>query len=319
MRIVIAGGSGFLGSALKASLRASGCDVTVLTRRPRGRDEVAWDPLQPSAPWVRAVDGADAVVNLAGESLEAGRWTTERKAAIRNSRIEATRAVVSAIDGASQPPAVLLNGSAVGIYGNRGDEPLTETSPVGSDFLASVAVGWEAEALRARRTRVVILRTGLVLDAGGGVLPPLARPFKWMVGGRVGSGLQYWSWIHIDDWVRIARWAIDSPSATGPVNLTAPNPVTNSEFAATLGRVLRRPALLPAPAFALRLLLGEMADALVLGGQRVLPERVTLDGFRFGYSDLEHALRAIYQRFPKIKRSPPTRRRSVPKRAMWRK
>ena len=295
MKTVIAGGTGFLGSGLATSFRADGHDVVLLTRRPRKPGDVAWDPLSPAGDWTSTIDGADAVINLAGESLDAGRWTAARKAAILESRVAATRAIVAAMAKARRPPAVLVNASAIGVYGSHGSAALTERSPPGSGFLASVCVAWEAQALEAAgMTRVVLLRTGLVLDRNGGALPRLVLPFRLFVGGRAGSGDQYWSWIHRNDWMRIVRWAIDTPDITGPLNLTAPHPVTNTKFAQTLGRVLHRPALAPAPAFAMRLLLGEMADALILNGQRVLPAKATLHGFEFRYPDLESALRAIY-------------------------
>jgi uncharacterized protein (TIGR01777 family) len=295
MTIVVAGGTGFLGSALAASYRADGHDVALLTRHPRQLGDVAWDPLSGAGDWASAVDGADAMINLAGERLDGGRWTAARKASILESRIAATRAIVAALTRVRRPPAVFVNASAVGVYGPHGAEALTENSPPGSDFLASVCVAWEAQALDASRmTRVVLLRTGLVLDRDGGALPRLALPFRLFAGGRAGSGEQYWSWIHRDDWARMVRWAIDTPDVTGRLNLTAPSPVTNADFAQTLARVLRRPALAPAPAFALRLMLGEMADALILSGQRVLPAKAALHGFEFRYPDLESALRAIY-------------------------
>jgi uncharacterized protein (TIGR01777 family) len=293
--IVIAGGSGFLGSRLTASLRSDGHQVLRLSRRPRTSGDVAWDPADPSGAWISTLDGADAVVNLAGESIEAGRWTAARKTVILESRVTATRAVVSAMTKAAKPPRVLLSASAVGFYGIRGAESLTETAPPGSDFLASVCVEWEARARESRATRLVLLRTGLPLDAGGGALPKLSLPFRLFAGGRMGSGRQYFSWIHVDDWVRLVRWAIDTADVDGPLNLTAPNPVTNSEFARTIGQVLHRPAVLPAPAFALRLLLGEMADALVLGGQRVLPAAALARGFAFRYPELKPALEQIFR------------------------
>jgi uncharacterized protein (TIGR01777 family) len=295
MRVVIAGGSGFLGSALTQRLRAENHDVAVLTRRPGRPGDLAWDPAAPGGEWRRAIDGSDAVINLAGESIDGGRWTRARKSAIFDSRITATEAIVGAIAGAGRPPAVLLNGSAIGIYGAHRDEVVTETSGPADDFLARVCVAWEsAAAAAATTTRVVLLRTGLALDRTAGALPRLALPFHLMVGGPVSSGRQWWSWIHVDDWVAMARWAIEREELSGPINLTAPAPVTNREFATTLGRVLRRPAGLPAPAFALRLALGEMADALILTGQRVLPARASEGGFTFRYATLEAALRAIY-------------------------
>ncbi|MGE3401639.1 MAG: TIGR01777 family oxidoreductase [Vicinamibacterales bacterium] len=289
MRVVAAGGSGFLGTRLVDALRADGHDVLVLTRRPGGAGQVAW--AQADA----AIDGADAVVNLAGESLEAGRWTAERKQRILNSRVAATRVVVDAIARAPRPPGVFLSASAIGIYGPRDDQPVTEATAPAGDFLASVCVAWEREARVAEsKARVVLLRTGLVLDAAGGALPRLALPFRFFAGGPLGSGHQWWSWIHVDDWVGMVRWAIDHASVSGPVNLTAPAPVTNREFAKTLGRVLRRPALLPAPAIALRVMLGEMADALILTGQRVLPQRAIDAGYAFRFPTLEPAVRDLF-------------------------
>jgi uncharacterized protein len=297
MRVVVTGGTGFLGGALVRRLRADGHEVIVLTRRPSGDGQLAWSPGTPPGgqPWARAIDGAGAVVNLAGESIASGRWTSARKRAIRESRVTATHGLVAAILSAAQPPPVLLSSSAVGIYGSRGEETLTEQSPIGAGFLAEVGRAWEQEALAAAAvTRVVLLRTGLVLGKGGGALPQLALPFRLGVGGPVGSGEQYLSWIHLDDWVSLARWALDTAAVSGPLNATAPGPVTNAEFARVLGRVLRRPAWLPAPAFALRLALGEMADALILEGQRVLPARARELGFTFEHPTIDGALRAIY-------------------------
>ena len=289
MKTVIAGGSGFLGSALAASLRVDGHDVTIVTRHPTVHDQVPWTDFE-------VFEGADAVINLAGEPLDAGRWTAARKASILESRIKATETVIKAISNATKRPAVLLNASAVGIYGAGGDEALTEDSPVGSDFLASVCTAWEAAAMAAAwTTRVVLLRSGLVLDRNAGALPKLARPFRLFAGGPVGSGNQYWSWIHRDDWTRMVRWAIDTDTIKGPLNLTAPSPVRNREFAHAVGGALHRPALAPAPAIALRLMLGEMADAMILSGQRVLPAKATRNGFEFQYPDLDSALRRIYQ------------------------
>jgi len=236
------------------------------------------------------------VLNLAGESIAGGRWTAARKARIENSRVAATRGIVDAIGAARTPPAVLLSGSAVGFYGVRGDEPIDESEPAGADFLAQVAKKWEEAATGLpSSTRLVLLRTGLVLDRKGGALPQLALPFRLFAGGPVGSGRQVMSWIHLDDWVAMARWAIASRDVEGALNVTAPSPVTNREFATALGHSLGRPALLPAPAFALRLVLGEMADALILGGQRVLPSKALRLGFEFQYPQLDAALRAIYR------------------------
>lgn len=289
MKVVIGGGTGFLGTALATSLRADGHHVTIISRHPRGPDQVAWTDKS-------AIAGADVIVNLAGTSLDSGRWTASRKADILHSRVQATETIVAAMSEGSRRPSVFLNQSAVGFYGAHGSEALTEESPPGSDFLATVCVAWEAAAMTAAwMTRVVLLRTGLPLDPSGGALPRLALPFRFLAGGRLGSGEQYWSWIHIDDWIRVVRWAMTEESVKGPLNVTAPAPATNRELANALGRALRRPVLAPAPAFALRLLLGEMADALILSGQRVLPAKATRGGFQFRYPDLDSALRQIYR------------------------
>lgn len=295
MRIVIAGGTGLLGSALAAHLQRDGHSVAVLTRRPRHVTHVAWNPEAPAEPWIAVVGAADAVVNLAGESIAPRRWTAARKAAIRDSRLRATRAVADAIRASSRKPAVLLSASGIGIYGPRSEEAVTEETRPGSDFLAELGVAWEQEAMSvATETRVVLLRTGVVLAREGGALRQMALPFRFFAGGPIGSGRQGVSWIHIDDWVGMARWAVDTPPVAGPLNLTAPAPVSNAEFARTLGRVLGRPAILPAPAFAIRLALGEMST-VVLTGQRVLPIKAQSLGFTFKYPQLEPALRAIYR------------------------
>ncbi|HEY7191973.1 MAG TPA: TIGR01777 family oxidoreductase [Vicinamibacterales bacterium] len=299
MQIVIAGGTGFLGRALVGALRAEGHRVRVLTRRPRQIDDVAWNPDpddQRAQPWTAAIDGADAVINLAGESIAGARWNASRKQAIRESRLRATGALVLAIANAQRRPPVFISASAIGVYGNRGDERLTEDSVPGTDFLADVCRDWERIALEvATMSRVVRVRTGIVLGRGGGALAPMALPFRLFVGGPAGSGTQYMSWIHIDDWVAMVRWALQTDAVSAAINLTAPAPVTNTEFAHTLGRALGRPSFMRTPAFALRLLLGEeMATALVLGGQRVLPARAEAMGYSFKYATLDSALRAIY-------------------------
>jgi len=294
MRVVVAGGTGFLGSRLVPRLEADGHEVTILTRHPHGPRQVAWEPDGTAGDWATAVDGADAVINLAGAPITEGRWTPDRKARIDSSRVHPTRSLANAIRAAAHPPAVLLNGSAVGYYGPCGDEPLTEDAPAGTDFLAAVCNQWEWEALVARtHTRVVLLRTGLVLHANGGALPQIVRPFRFGAGGPMGSGRQYWPWIHLDDWVELTCWALTAERVDGALNVTAPHPVPNREFAATIGAVLHRPSWLPAPALALRLLLGEMADALLLNGQRALPARALEAGYTFRYPLLEPALTAL--------------------------
>jgi uncharacterized protein (TIGR01777 family) len=295
MQIVVAGGTGFLGRPLVRRLEVEGHTVRVLSRRPRAPGEIAWTPDGSAGPWAAAIDGADAVINLAGESIAGGRWTAARKARIRDSRIRATRSLVTAIEQSGRRPPVLVSASGVGYYGAHGDEVITEASAPGDDLLASVCRDWETEALRAAATsRVVLLRTGLVLEKDGGALPPMALPFKLFAGGPVGSGRQYNSWIHRDDWIGLVAWALRTPGVSGPLNMTAPNPVTNREFARALGRVLGRPSFMPAPAFAMRIVLGEMADALLLTGQRVLPAKATSLGYTFAHTDLDAALRAIY-------------------------
>ena len=296
MLILVAGGTGFLGTALIRALRADGHQVRVLTRRPRHTDDLAWRPeASMPQPWTRAMDDADAIVNLAGESIGSGRWSAARKDAILNSRLHATRALVTALAAAASRPRVLISASAVGVYGGRGDETLTEASAAGSGFLADVCREWERLALEAATTsRVVLLRTGLVLSRQGGALSQLSLPFRFFVGGPAGTGRQYLSWIHIDDWVAMVRWALTTTAVSGPLNLTAPSPVTNDEFARPLGGVLGRPAYMRAPAFALKLVLGEMADELILEGQRVLPACAEALRYGFKYSTLEPALHAIY-------------------------
>jgi uncharacterized protein (TIGR01777 family) len=297
MRIVLAGATGFLGALLRRRL-GSAHELVLLTRRPRGTSgvtELEWQPDGTLGPWAAAIDGADAVVNLAGEPLVGQRWSPSRKAALVSSRLQPTRSLVAAIDHASARPRLLISASAVGYYGPHRDEVLTEDTPAGHDFLASLCVEWENAALAAETlgTRVVTIRTGLVLSASGGALKPMLPPFRLGFGGPLGSGAQYWPWIHGDDWSGIVEFLLDQPTVTGAVNLTAPTPVTNATFAKTLGAVLRRPAILPAPRFALRALLGEVADALLLSGQRAEPARAMAFGYAFAYEDLETALRQI--------------------------
>jgi uncharacterized protein (TIGR01777 family) len=271
--------------------------ITVLSRRPRSTQDVQWDPYGSSQNWAHLLEDADAVINLAGAPI-AKRWTAKYKREIWNSRVLSTRTLVAAMKSVRRMPATFLSASAVGIYGPRNDEPLTEASAPGSGFLASLGREWEKEALSAGpHARVVLLRTGIALGTQGGALPQMALPFRFFAGGPLGSGKQYVSWVHRDDWAAMVSWALTTEAVSGPLNITAPNPVTNGEFAQTLGRVLRRPALLPAPAFALRGMLGEMADALVTG-QRVLPAKASELGFGFGHPLLEPALRAIYEGMP---------------------
>lgn len=272
LKVVIAGASGLIGKALQEALRARGDEVTAL-------------PRFGTAPWT--VEGADAVVNLAGANLSARRWSPEFKKEILDSRVLTTRALVEAIRGASGKLRVLVNASAVGFYGPHGDEPLDESAPAGTDFLAGVVEAWEAEARKAD-VRSVQLRTGIVLSARGGALAPMLTPFKAFVGGPIGSGKQWFPWIHLADEVGAILWCIDH-EVSGPVNLVAPGIVTMKDFARALGRALHRPSALAVPGAALRLLLGEFAEAL-LSGQRAVPRKLFDAGFRFRFTDVDAAL-----------------------------
>jgi hypothetical protein len=309
MKVVIAGGSGFLGRPLAEIYAEEGHQVTNLTRRLApaaseyeagtglpGITHVGWTPNGSTGPWAAAIDGADLVVNLAGESIAGRRWSPEHKQKIRDSRVLATRSLVAAIRAASRPPATLISGSAVGYYGPRGDEPVTERDAPGNDFLAETSVAWEHEAHGAedRGTRVAVVRTGVVIERGGGALPRMVTPVKLFVGGPLGSGRQYISWIHRADWLEIVRWLAKTPQAQGPFNATAPEPVANKTFMKALARAVKRPSWIPAPAFGLRLMLGEMADPLVLTGQRAVPSRALEHGFRFHLPKIDQAMRAIF-------------------------
>jgi uncharacterized protein len=302
MKIMLAGGTGFLGRPLAAALAAEGHEVVILTRGGAARSAaggprfLSWTPDGTAGDWARELDGADAVVNLAGEPIAARRWSADQKQRILDSRVKATRSLAAAIGRSTRPPAVLVSGSAVGYYGPLGDQVATEETPAGSDFLARVCIEWEAEAQRAasNRTRIVCLRTGLVLEKDGGALPKMLPPFKLFAGGPVGSGRQYWPWIHRADWIGLVRFALATDACAGAVNATAPNPVPNAVFARSLGRVLGRPAVMPAPAFALRLMLGDMADALLLSGQRAVPASAQRHGFTFRFPLLDDALRAVF-------------------------
>jgi uncharacterized protein len=303
MNVAIAGGRGFLGQALAGRLVDEGHRVLTLSRSPRGgaawggaRSEAGWVPDGTADSWAEPLGRADAVVNLAGESIGDGRWTAARKQRILESRLSATRSLVAAVEGLRRPPAVLVNASAQGYYGDRGDEELTEQAPPGHGFLPDVCVRWELEGRRAEhKARVVLLRTGIVLDRDAGALPRMALPFRLFGGGPLGSGRQFMSWIHVADWVGIVLTALTNDSVQGPRNLGVPVPVRNREFANALGRALHRPSLLPAPAFALHLAVGEMAGPLLLASTRMLPAAVLADGYRFQYPDARGALASIFR------------------------
>jgi uncharacterized protein (TIGR01777 family) len=300
MRIIITGGTGLIGSALAASLSNDEHEVILLSRAPErvtllpsgvraerwdGRTATGWGPL---------ADGADAIVNLAGEGIASGRWTEERKRRIRESRINAGQAVVEAAKAAVKKPGIVIQSSAVGYYGVHGDEEITESTRAGSDYLARVAVAWENSTapLETLGVRRAIIRTGVVLSKKGGALPQMLLPFKLFAGGPLGSGKQWLPWIHIADEVSAIRFLIENRRASGAFNLCAPNPLTNAEFGRVVGRVIGRPAKMPTPAFALRLVFGEMATVL-LDGQRQIPRRLIELGFAFRFPSAEAALRDI--------------------------
>jgi uncharacterized protein (TIGR01777 family) len=297
MKLVIAGGTGFIGSALCARLRERGDSLTLLSRSPRppGLADASWVQWDPASPknLKEVVEGSDGVVNLAGEPIAARRWTPAQKERIRQSRLLSTRALVGAIAEAEAKPKFLINASAVGYYGARGDELIREEAPPGSDFLSRVCVEWEREAKGAEEhgVRVVCLRTGIVLGRGGGALAKMVPPFRFFVGGPLGNGRQWVPWIHIEDEVGLILFLMERPEASGAFNGTAPNPVTMRDFARALGKALNRPAWAPVPAFALKLLLGEMAEML-LSGQRAVPARAQALGYTFRYPTIDEALRA---------------------------
>lgn len=297
MRIIITGGSGLIGRALARDLGSSGHDVVILTRDPdkvgalpSGVRAARWDG-RTAQGWVSLLDGDSAVVHLAGESVAEGRWTAEKKRRIRDSRVVSGAAVMDALREAPVKPRVLIQSSAVGYYGGRGDEVIPEDTPPGHDFLAEVCQEWEASTAEAESlgVRRAVARTGIVLAREGGALPLMSLPFKMMIGGPIGDGRQWFPWIHIDDEVGALRFLLEREEARGAFNLTAPHPVTNRELTQALARVLGRPGFLPAPGFALRLALGEMAGSL-LQGQRAVPSRLQELGYAFRWPDLEPAL-----------------------------
>jgi uncharacterized protein len=300
MKILVTGSTGLVGTAFVSALGGAGHTVCRLVRpestaRGGAKDgfDVPWNPL--TGELGGAAVGADAVVNLAGASIAAGRWTAERKALLRSSRVNTTRALVTALAKMNARPRVLVSASAIGYYGSRGDELLTEESAAGKDFLASLAQEWEAEAVKAEALgiRVVRARFGIILARHGGALAMMLLPLKLGVGGRIGTGQQWISWVTLDDVVGILRFALENGAAQGAVNVVTPGAVRNAEFTRELARAVHRPALFPAPAFALRLALGEMADALLLSSQRVVPQKLQQLGCRFLHPDLTVALAAV--------------------------
>ena len=301
MKVVITGGTGFIGTALTSALLARGDKVTLVTRAPvvaqqswDGRiDARLWNGRDPG-PWVMAINGADAVINLAGESVAGGRWSGARKLALVKSRIDSTRAVVKALEAATERPLVFVSASAVGYYGGNPKGDCPEGAPPGSDFLAALCGQWEREAAAGEKfeVRAVMARIGVVLGKSGGAFAKMLTPFKLGLGGPLGSGRQPFPWIHVDDAVGAILHAIEDVGLAGPVNVVAPEPATSATFAKAMGRALHRPAFLPAPAFALRLALGEMST-LLLDGQRAVPKKLLDSGYAFRHPTLDGALKEL--------------------------
>jgi uncharacterized protein (TIGR01777 family) len=300
VKVVLAGGTGFLGGSIASALVSKGHEAVALTRGPDAPGSPArrvhWDADgSASGTWVREIEGAQAVVNLTGAGMADRRWTTRRKQELRDSRVLPTRSLVSAIRMAAARPSVFVQGSAVGYYGMSADVTFDESFPPGDDFLGQLAVAWEAEAhpVTALGCRLVFIRSGVVLARDAGALPQLRRPFLFFVGGRIASGEQAFSWIHVDDWAALVVWAIENPTLHGVVNATSPEPVTNAEFARALGKAVHRPSWFPVPAFVLRLLFGQMADEMLIHGQRVVPKRALEHGFVFRHPEVNGALQQL--------------------------
>jgi uncharacterized protein len=298
MKLLISGSHGLVGKALVQSLQAGGNEIFRLVRHaPESDSEIEWSPERYSIA-LALLEGFDAVVHLAGESIASGRWDDAKKRKIRESRLKGTKLLSDALANLKRPPSALISASAIGYYGDRGDELLTETSSPGKDFLADVCVEWEnATALATEKgIRVVNTRFGIILASEGGALAKMLPPFRMGVGGKIGSGKQWMSWIALDDVVEGIEHVLGNETVKGPVNFVAPNPVRNAEFTKVLGKVLSRPTIFPIPAFGVRLLFGEMGDALLLSSQRVEAKRLNESGYRFSYSVLEAALSNILSR-----------------------
>ena len=295
MKILISGASGLIGTHLIPTLRAKGHEIYRLVRKtPRGADEIQWDSKTGfSEAEAAKLANFDAVVHLAGDNIASENWSPEKKRVIRESRVTGTRVLIDALRKTQNPPKIFVSASATGFYGNRGDEDLTEESPKGEGFLPDVCDEWEQEARKAENfgARVALLRTGVVLTKEGGALEKMLTPFKFGVGGTVGSGKQFMSWIALDDVLDIYHLVLETDTLRGAINTTAPNPVTNEEFTETLGKILHRPTILPVPEFAIKLLFGEMGERLLLEGNKVLPKKLQDADFAFKYPNLEDALK----------------------------
>ena len=304
MNIVVTGGTGFIGSALCHSLVGQGHRVSILTRgvRQSAREAnaqinwVLWNG-RDQGPWEQVLEGADAVINLAGAPIAEARWTDARKQLLTDSRVLTTRLLVRAMSQRSSKPATLINASGIGFYGASDDRRLDEGATRGQGFLADLCLAWEGEALRAAEfgARVVLVRTGMVLEQDGGALPKMLLPFQFFAGGPIMPGSQWVSWIHRQDHIGLIQWSLHTPTVSGPINAVAPEPVTMKTFCEVLGRVLHRPSWLPVPSFALKLLLGELGT-LMTTGQRVIPTKAITEGYRFHYPTLEPALRAVFKK-----------------------
>jgi uncharacterized protein (TIGR01777 family) len=303
MRVIVAGATGFLGRAVVRALSGRGDDVVVLTRHTAGASvqslaklpgvvPLAWTGTEQQEPWWDEVPRADAILNFSGEPIIEERWSATRKQVLRDSRVNSTRAIVRALQAATPRPRVFINGSAIGFYGPHGDEQLAEDAPGGTGFLATICKDWEAAAQEVDGSRLVILRIGVVFGHGG-ALSQMVTPFRYFVGGPLGSGTQWVSWIHIADLVGLTLFSIDSPFLSGPVNATAPGPVTNRQLSTLLGKILHRPSGIPTPAFIVRLALGEASET-VLTGQRVLPTKAIAAGYSFRHPRCDEALLSLF-------------------------
>ena len=294
MRILITGASGLIGTALQKSFEEKGYEMLLASRsEPKSERDIQWNADAGFADEdLLRLEGLDAVIHFAGESISALRWTDEKKKAIRDSRVHGTRTMIEAFARLEKKPKVFISASAIGFYGDRGDEEMTETSSVGDTFLSEVSKEWESESRRAEDMgiRTVLLRNGIVLSKDGGALATMMTPFKLGVGGVVGSGKQWMSWVSLDDAVGIVNYALENENLRGAVNVVSPNPVTNEEFTKTLGEVLYRPTFLPLPEFAVNLVFGEMGDALLIDSTRVVPKRLLDSGFKFRYPEINSAL-----------------------------